>query len=55
MHVLLHRFYDAVSSGEPIPIPHADALRTTRVMDAVFESCRHGDSCQRLSVRGSAA
>jgi predicted dehydrogenase len=55
MHVLLQRFYNALASGQAIPVPHADALRTTRVMDAVFESCHQADSCRRMSVRGSAA
>lgn len=40
MHALFARFYDAMSTGGPTPVPHEDALRTTRIMDAVFESCR---------------
>ncbi len=59
MHVLLQRFYAAVTGDGAMPVPHADALRTTRVMDAVFESCRRADraddSPQRLLLRGSAA
>jgi predicted dehydrogenase len=40
MHSLFNRFHDAILAGGPTPVPHEDALRTTRVMDAVFESCR---------------
>jgi predicted dehydrogenase len=41
MHTLFERFYGAIATGGPPPIPPGDAIRATRVMDAVFESCRH--------------
>lgn len=40
MHVLFTRFYASIQTGEAGPVSHADALRTTRVMDAIFDSCR---------------
>jgi hypothetical protein len=43
MHTLFGRFYDAILTGRPTPVPHDDAIRTTRVMDAVFDSCRRRD------------
>ncbi len=58
MHVLFERFYEAVTTGGAMPVPHADALRTTRVMDAVFESCRQAESvgdARRVAFTGSAA
>jgi hypothetical protein len=40
MHTLFGGFYDAIVTGRPTPVAHDDAIRTTRVMDAVFDSCR---------------
>lgn len=40
MRELFARFYEAIATGGPAPIAHADAIRVTRVMDAVFASCR---------------
>jgi predicted dehydrogenase len=40
MRTLFARFYDAIATGGHLPVSHADAIRATRVMDAVFESCR---------------
>jgi predicted dehydrogenase len=51
MHVLFERFYDAIRDGGSVPVSHADALRTTAVMDAVFESCR--DAARRQDPRSS--
>jgi predicted dehydrogenase len=39
MHALFARFYEAIAMGAPMPVPHAEALRTTRVMEAIFDSC----------------
>jgi predicted dehydrogenase len=59
MHALLQRFYDALAGDGAMPVPHADALRTMRVMDAVFESCRQADRAEgaprRVLLQGSAA
>jgi len=41
MHTLFARFYEAIAARGEMPVTHADAIRATRVMDAVFESCRH--------------
>jgi predicted dehydrogenase len=40
MHILFERFYEAIAAGGQAPVPPADAIRATWVMDAVFESCR---------------
>jgi predicted dehydrogenase len=40
MHTLFGRFYEAILTDRRTPVPHADAIRTTRVMDAVFDACR---------------
>ncbi|HJZ75340.1 MAG TPA: Gfo/Idh/MocA family oxidoreductase [Vicinamibacterales bacterium] len=40
MHTLFGRFYEAILTGGPMPVLHEDALRATRVMDVVFQSCR---------------
>jgi predicted dehydrogenase len=37
------RFYEAIADGGDPPVSHVDALRVTRVMDAVFESCREAE------------
>ena len=61
---LLRRDARAVRAVLPVhrrrremPVPHADALRTTRVMDAVFESCRQaqaaGDAWRREFGKGA--
>jgi predicted dehydrogenase len=39
MHRLFTQFYEAIATGAPTPVSHADAIRVTRVMDAVFASC----------------
>ena len=44
MHTLFGRFYDSIASGGPLPVSHADAVRATRVMDAVSAACRTHDS-----------
>jgi predicted dehydrogenase len=59
MHVLFDHFYRSIAAGAAMPIPHTDALRTTRVMDAVFESCRQaqggGEAWRHQLRHGSAA
>src|SRR5262249_30467536 len=40
MFVLFAKLHEAILTGGPTPMPHEEALRTTRLMDAVFESCR---------------
>jgi predicted dehydrogenase len=53
MHALFARFYDAILTGGPTPVPHEHAIRTTRVMDAVFASCRRtADAVPRASPAG---
>jgi predicted dehydrogenase len=44
MHTLFGRFYQSITTGVPTPVSHAEALRVTRVMDAVFTACRHTDA-----------
>jgi hypothetical protein len=52
MHALFTRFYTSITNGGPTPVSHSEALRATRVMDAVFASCRDlemdPDSQERL-------
>jgi predicted dehydrogenase len=43
MQTVFGRFYEAIADGVDPPVPHGDALRVTRVMDAVFESCREAE------------
>jgi predicted dehydrogenase len=43
MHTVFGRFYEAIADGGDPPVSHVDALRVTRVMDAVFESCREAE------------
>ena len=40
MRELFHRFYNAILDGTAPPIPHAEILRVTEIMDRIFESCR---------------
>lgn len=39
MHELISRFYLAVEGRGEMPIPMAEALRTTRVVDDIFRAC----------------
>lgn len=39
MHTLFAQFYQSIATGGPTPVSHAEAIRTTQVMDAVFASC----------------
>lgn len=41
MRELFARFYASIATGGPLPVSHADAIRTTQVMEAVFASA-HG-------------
>jgi predicted dehydrogenase len=41
MRLLFERFYAAIATNGQTPVSHADAIRATRVLDAVFESCDH--------------
>jgi len=57
MHTLFCRFYEAISTDGPMPVPHRDAFRATRVMDTVFASCRSAAqmvASDRELVSGSA-
>jgi predicted dehydrogenase len=38
MNELISRFYHAIENGGELPIPMAEALRTTRIMDDIFRS-----------------
>lgn len=37
MKALIHGFYDAIRSGGPLPVTKAEVLRTSRIMDVIFE------------------
>ncbi len=40
METLFRLFYESVRSGSEPPVPYDEALRVTRILDAVFASCR---------------
>lgn len=42
MHALFRQFHDFIDNRGPMPVPHEDALRTTRIMDRIFEACTGG-------------
>jgi len=44
MRTLVDGFYDSIRTGATMPITHAEALRLTRTMDAIFRACRHQQS-----------
>jgi predicted dehydrogenase len=35
-------FIEAIQKGKPVPIPGEEALITTRVLDAIYESAEKG-------------
>jgi hypothetical protein len=37
MHYLISSFYRSIEANEPVPIPYAEILRTSRIMDTIFE------------------
>ncbi len=37
MHYLISSFYHSIEANEPVPIPYAEILRTSRIMDTIFE------------------
>lgn len=46
MHYLISSFYRSIEAGEPVPIPYAEILRTSRIMDSIFEQL-NGESSSR--------
>jgi predicted dehydrogenase len=55
MHTIFSAFHDAILSGGPAPVTHEDALQATRVMDAVFQSCRHAPDVAAADLQIPAA
>lgn len=53
MHTLFAQFYHAIATGAPTPVSHAEAIRTTQVMDAVFASCAESTRRREPRVRES--
>ena len=43
MNTLFRKFYAAIDGKEDMPIPMAEALRTTLIMDRIIERCRLND------------
>lgn len=41
---LMAEFYQAIHTGEPLPIEHAEILRVTRIMDEIFADCRQREA-----------
>jgi hypothetical protein len=37
MRALIASFYQSLRTGESVPIPYAEILRTARIMDDIFE------------------
>ena len=44
MHELFRRFYAAVEGKDEMPIPMSEVLRTTVIMDEIFQQCQKTDS-----------
>jgi predicted dehydrogenase len=40
MDAIFDEFYRAIQNGTASPIPYPDAIRTARLMDAIFDECR---------------
>ena len=40
MKTLFERFYGAIQNNTPLPIPPAEMVRVTRLMDEIFDQCR---------------
>ena len=45
---LIDSFYRSIVAGTPVPIPYAEILRTSRIMDAIFEQL--AGQCPPVSV-----
>lgn len=43
MHYLMSTFYSSIINGTEPPIPYREILRTSRIMDAIFEQVMPGD------------
>lgn len=48
MKTLFEAFYRSIASDGPPPIASAEIHRVTAIMDAIFDSCRHGGERRRL-------
>jgi len=44
MKTLFERFYDSIQNGTPPPIPPAEILHVTELMDRIFAHCRETES-----------
>lgn len=40
MHYLISSFYRAIQMSEPVPIPYEEILRTSRIMESIFDQLR---------------
>jgi hypothetical protein len=54
MHTLFARFYASIETGAPAPVSHAEAIRVTRVMEAIFDACGAAVSDQPLTRKAIA-
>jgi len=52
MKYLIESFYRSIAEGTPVPIPYREILRTSRIMDTIFDqlSAREGRGVSRLST-----
>jgi len=51
MKYLIDSFYCSIREGTPVPIPYREILLTARIMDAIFEQLRAGQSHDPLGVQ----
>jgi predicted dehydrogenase len=42
MKYLIENFYTSILSNGPVPVPYPEILRTSRIMDSIFEQLRNG-------------
>ncbi|MFZ0821198.1 MAG: Gfo/Idh/MocA family oxidoreductase [Candidatus Acidiferrales bacterium] len=47
MRVLFEKFYDSISKGAALPIPYAEILRTSRIMDDIFTQLNAAKNAMR--------
>ncbi len=50
MRELFRRFYDSILDGAAPPIPYAEVIRVTEIMDRIFENCRAQEVRQELDI-----
>jgi hypothetical protein len=53
MKYLIESFYGAVRNEGPSPIPYAEILRTSRIMDSIFAQLNQGRQNGGLTVQAA--